>query len=74
MEFKFDRTKHRKSLAFTAQVIRLATRFMPLSTSNEGYHELLQLDIDLLVIYIFAFERRISLMIILLSICLIITM
>jgi hypothetical protein len=44
MEFESDWTKHRKSSAFTAQVIRSATSFMPWSCRipiGEGYHEFL---------------------------------
>lgn len=44
MEFESDWTKHRKSLAFTAQVIRSATSFMPWSCKipiGDGYHEFL---------------------------------
>ncbi|KAI9080892.1 hypothetical protein K1719_037201 [Acacia pycnantha] len=42
MEFESDWTKHRKSSAYTAQVIRSATSFMPWSCRipiGEGYHE-----------------------------------
>ncbi|KAI4343376.1 hypothetical protein L6164_010732 [Bauhinia variegata] len=44
MEFESDWTKHRKSSAYTAQVIRSATSFMPWSCRipiGEGYHEFL---------------------------------
>lgn len=44
MEFESDWTKHRKSSAFTAQVIRSATSFMPWSCKipiGDGYHEFL---------------------------------
>jgi len=44
MAFESDWTKHRKSSAFTAQVIRSATSFMPWSCRipiGEGYHEFL---------------------------------
>ena len=44
MEFESDWTKHRKSLAFTAEVIRSATAFMPWSCKipiGDGYHEFL---------------------------------
>ncbi|KAG2706649.1 hypothetical protein I3843_05G101700 [Carya illinoinensis] len=44
MEFESDWTRHRKSSAFAAQVIRSATSFMPWSCRipiGEGYHEFL---------------------------------
>ncbi|KAA8533298.1 hypothetical protein F0562_033169 [Nyssa sinensis] len=44
MDFESDWTKHRKSSAFTAEVIRSATSFMPWSCKipiSEGYHEFL---------------------------------
>lgn len=44
MAYESDWTKHRKSLAFTAQVIRSATSFMPWSCRipiGDGYHEFL---------------------------------
>ena len=44
MEFESDWTKHRKSSAYTALVIRSATSFMPWSCRipiGEGYHEFL---------------------------------
>lgn len=44
MEFESDWTKHRKSSAFTAQVIRSTTSFMPWSCKisiSEGFHEFL---------------------------------
>ncbi|KAG2702702.1 hypothetical protein I3843_06G095400 [Carya illinoinensis] len=44
MEFESDWTRHGKSSAFTAQVIRSATSFMPWSCRipiGEGYHEFL---------------------------------
>ncbi|PON50638.1 hypothetical protein PanWU01x14_221710 [Parasponia andersonii] len=44
MEFESDRRKHKKSLAFTAEVIRSATFFMPWSCRipiGDGYHEFL---------------------------------
>lgn len=42
MGFESDWTRHRKSSAFTAEVIRSATSFMPWSRKiplTEGYHE-----------------------------------
>lgn len=44
MEFESDRRKHKKSLAFTAEVIRSATFFMAWSCRiplGDGYHEFL---------------------------------
>ncbi|CAK9137339.1 unnamed protein product [Ilex paraguariensis] len=44
MEFEADWTKHRKPSAFTSQLIRSATSFMPWSRKipmSEGYHEFL---------------------------------
>ncbi|CBI27626.3 unnamed protein product, partial [Vitis vinifera] len=44
MAFESDWTMHRKSSAFTAQVIRPATSFMPWSCKipiGDGYHEFL---------------------------------
>lgn len=44
MEFESDWTKHRKSSAYTAHVIRPSTSFMPWSCRipiGEGYHEFL---------------------------------
>ncbi|KAH1160743.1 hypothetical protein AAZX31_11G254100 [Glycine max] len=44
MEFESDWTKHRKSSAHTAQVIRSATSFMPWSCRipiGEGFYEFL---------------------------------
>lgn len=44
MEYESDWTKHRKSLAFTANVIRSATSFMPWSLKmpiGDGFHEFL---------------------------------
>ncbi|KAK7359392.1 hypothetical protein VNO77_01350 [Canavalia gladiata] len=44
MEFESDWTKHRKSSAYTAHVIRPATSFMPWSCRipiGEGYYEFL---------------------------------
>lgn len=44
MEFESDWRKHKKSLAFTAEVIRSATFFMPWSCRipiGDGYHEFL---------------------------------
>lgn len=44
MAFESEWTKHRKSSAFTAQVIRSATSFMPWSCKipiGDGYHEFL---------------------------------
>jgi len=44
MESESDWTKHKKSSAYTAQVIRSATSFMPWSCRipiGEGFHEFL---------------------------------
>lgn len=44
MEFESDWTKHEKSMAFTREVIRSATCFMPWSCKipiGDGYHEFL---------------------------------
>ncbi|KAG6585216.1 hypothetical protein SDJN03_17949, partial [Cucurbita argyrosperma subsp. sororia] len=44
MDFESDWTRHRKSSAFAAQVIRSATSFMPWSCRipiSKGYHEFL---------------------------------